>query len=112
MNLAQTSSHGMEYPSIPSLIACIFVVDNDISVRKSLELLIRCEGWQPETFQSALRISLIGPRLPRPELSHPRSRTPRPQRTRTAKNYRARARRDADHLHVRLRRYSNNGKGQ
>jgi FixJ family two-component response regulator len=31
----------------------VFVVDDDISVRESLELLIRCEGWQPETFSSA-----------------------------------------------------------
>jgi FixJ family two-component response regulator len=25
----------------------VFVVDDDVSVRESLELLIRCEGWQP-----------------------------------------------------------------
>lgn len=31
----------------------VFVVDDDVSVRESLELLIRCEGWQPETFSSA-----------------------------------------------------------
>lgn len=31
----------------------VFVVDDDISVRESLELLVRCEGWQPETFASA-----------------------------------------------------------
>lgn len=31
----------------------VFVVDDDISVRESLELLIRSEGWQPETFASA-----------------------------------------------------------
>ena len=31
----------------------VFVVDDDISVRESLELLIRCEGWHPETFASA-----------------------------------------------------------
>lgn len=31
----------------------VFVVDDDISVRESLELLLRCEGWQPETFASA-----------------------------------------------------------
>jgi len=31
----------------------VFVVDDDISVRESLELLIRCEGWQPELFGSA-----------------------------------------------------------
>src|SRR5205807_6285975 len=31
----------------------VFVVDDDLSVRESLDLLIRCEGWQPETFASA-----------------------------------------------------------
>ena len=31
----------------------VFVVDDDISVRESLELSVRCEGWQPETFASA-----------------------------------------------------------
>ena len=31
----------------------VFVVDDDISVRESLQLLIRCEGWHPETFASA-----------------------------------------------------------
>jgi FixJ family two-component response regulator len=31
----------------------VFVVDDDVSVRESLELLIRCEGWQPEAFASA-----------------------------------------------------------
>jgi FixJ family two-component response regulator len=31
----------------------VFVVDDDISVRESLESLIRCEGWQPRLFASA-----------------------------------------------------------
>jgi FixJ family two-component response regulator len=31
----------------------VFIVDDDISVRESLEALIRCAGWQPETFASA-----------------------------------------------------------
>jgi FixJ family two-component response regulator len=31
----------------------VFVVDDDVSVRESLELLIRNAGWQPETFGSA-----------------------------------------------------------
>jgi len=31
----------------------VFVVDDDVSVRESLESLIRCEGWQPEMFCSA-----------------------------------------------------------
>jgi FixJ family two-component response regulator len=35
------------------LTPIVFVVDDDVSVRESLELLIRCEGWQPEAFASA-----------------------------------------------------------
>ena len=31
----------------------VFVVDDDISVRESLELFIRAAGWQPEMFASA-----------------------------------------------------------
>lgn len=31
----------------------VFIVDDDVSVRESLELSIRCAGWQPETFASA-----------------------------------------------------------
>ena len=31
----------------------VFVVDDDVSIRESLELLIRCAGWQAETFASA-----------------------------------------------------------
>jgi FixJ family two-component response regulator len=31
----------------------VFIVDDDISVRESLELLIRTQGWQAETFESA-----------------------------------------------------------
>src|SRR2546422_4548643 len=34
-------------------IPTVFVVDDDISVRESLELLIRCAGWHPEAFASA-----------------------------------------------------------
>jgi len=40
----------------------VFVVDDDVSVRESLELLIRCAGWQPETFASAQEF-LARPRL-------------------------------------------------
>jgi FixJ family two-component response regulator len=43
----------------------VFVVDDDISVRESLELLIRHAGWQPETFESAQEF-----------LSHPRFHVP------------------------------------
>ena len=31
----------------------VFVVDDDVSVRESLELMIQFAGWQPETFASA-----------------------------------------------------------
>jgi FixJ family two-component response regulator len=31
----------------------VFIVDDDVSVRESLEVLIRCAGWQPEAFASA-----------------------------------------------------------
>ena len=34
-------------------IPIVFVVDDDISIRESLETLIRFVGWQPETFASA-----------------------------------------------------------
>jgi FixJ family two-component response regulator len=43
----------------------VFVVDDDISVRESLELLISFAGWRPETFASA-REFLARPRVPAP----------------------------------------------
>ena len=38
---------------MPDVKGVVFVVDDDVSVRESLELLIRCAGWKPETFASA-----------------------------------------------------------
>ena len=38
---------------IPHETPVVFVVDDDVSVRESLELLILSAGWQPETFASA-----------------------------------------------------------
>jgi len=43
----------------------VFVADDDVCVRESPELLIRCEGWQPETFASAQEF-LDHPRAPVP----------------------------------------------
>ena len=43
----------------------VFVVDDDVSVRESLELLIESAGWQPETFASAQDF-LSRPRVTRP----------------------------------------------
>lgn len=31
----------------------VFVVDDDVSVRESLELMVHCAGWRPELFASA-----------------------------------------------------------
>jgi FixJ family two-component response regulator len=39
--------------AVPDVTSIVFVVDDDVSVRESLELLIRTAGWQPETFASA-----------------------------------------------------------
>jgi len=38
---------------MPQASPIVFVVDDDVSVRESLELLIQNEGWQPRTFASA-----------------------------------------------------------
>ena len=38
---------------MPEAASIVFVVDDDVSVRESLELLIKSAGWQPETFSSA-----------------------------------------------------------
>lgn len=38
---------------MPDDASIVFVVDDDVSVRESLELLIRTVGWQPEIFASA-----------------------------------------------------------
>lgn len=49
------SAPGYESRSSPMTRATpiVFIVDDDISVRESLESLIRFVGWQPETFASA-----------------------------------------------------------
>jgi FixJ family two-component response regulator len=39
--------------AMPEAASIVFVVDDDVSVRESVELLIRSAGWQPETFASA-----------------------------------------------------------
>src|SRR3954469_21317513 len=43
----------------------VLVVDDDVSVRESLELMILAAGWHPETFESATEL-----------LAHPRLRGP------------------------------------
>jgi FixJ family two-component response regulator len=50
---------------VPHTTPIVFVVDDDVSVRESLEPLIRCEGWQTEVFASArqflARARLVAP---------------------------------------------------
>ncbi len=51
--------------SMPQAVPVVFVVDDDVSVRESLELLIRHLGWRAETFVSAQEF-----------LAHPKISTP------------------------------------
>jgi FixJ family two-component response regulator len=52
MSLTHALCHELGAPPMLGMGPIVFVVDDDISVRESLELLIRCEGWRPETFSS------------------------------------------------------------
>jgi FixJ family two-component response regulator len=47
------ASRSIEVHTMPDVPPIVFVVDDDVSVRESLELLIKSAGWQPETFASA-----------------------------------------------------------
>jgi FixJ family two-component response regulator len=47
------ASRSIEVLAMPDVTSIVFVVDDDVSVRESLELLIRAAGWQAETFTSA-----------------------------------------------------------
>src|SRR5438270_4847476 len=51
--------------AMSSATPIVFIVDDDVSVRESLELLIRCAGWRPETFASAQEF-LARPRVDAP----------------------------------------------
>jgi FixJ family two-component response regulator len=53
MNSASAAFHKPPSPLMSRDIPIVFVVDDDISVRESLEPLIRFAGWQPQTFASA-----------------------------------------------------------
>jgi FixJ family two-component response regulator len=53
MTLARAFAHQLESSPMTPATPIVFVVDDDISVRESLQLLIECEGWHPETFASA-----------------------------------------------------------
>jgi FixJ family two-component response regulator len=53
MDLARALDHELGSSPMSDGTPIVFVVDDDVSVRESLELLIRSEGWQPEIFSSA-----------------------------------------------------------
>ncbi len=65
MNLAPAVGDVLGLLPMSHPIPIVFVVDDDISVRESLELLIQSAGWQPEAFASAQEF-----------LSRPRSLVP------------------------------------
>ena len=58
---------GYEMSTFPTstVTPVVFIVDDDVSVRESLELLVRSENWKPETFASAQEF-LNHPRTPVP----------------------------------------------
>ena len=53
MALAKAIKHQMGRSTMAPANSIVFVVDDDISVRESLELLIHAAGWHPQLFASA-----------------------------------------------------------
>src|SRR5580692_4727751 len=53
MSLASAADHESRSSPMAHATPIVFVVDDDVSVRESLESLIRFAGWEPETFASA-----------------------------------------------------------
>jgi FixJ family two-component response regulator len=53
VGLIETTNRLSRLLAVPSNTPTVVVVDDDISVRESLELLIQSEGWQAALFESA-----------------------------------------------------------
>jgi len=53
MNSSSAPTLKSDSSRVSDVTPIVFVVDDDISVRESLELLIGFAGWQPETFETA-----------------------------------------------------------
>ncbi len=65
MILARALGDAVGSSPMSTVTPIVFIVDDDVSVRESLELLIQNEGWQAETFASAQEF-LDHPRAPLP----------------------------------------------
>jgi FixJ family two-component response regulator len=65
MNSARALGHVVEALPMSNVTPIVFIVDDDVSVRESLQLLIQNEGWEPEPFSSAQQF-----------LDHPRASVP------------------------------------
>lgn len=65
MEPARTSRKGVETLPMPIAMPIVFIVDDDVSVRESIELLVWNENWKPKTFASAEEF-----------LNHPRTLVP------------------------------------
>ena len=52
MSLTHVIDQDLSFHCVSNCAPIVFVVDNDISVRESLDQLICAEGWQAETFES------------------------------------------------------------
>jgi FixJ family two-component response regulator len=62
---SQSARVHVSAPGTSAATPVVFVVDDDVSVRESLESLIRLAGWRPQTFASAQEF-LAHPRHPAP----------------------------------------------
>jgi FixJ family two-component response regulator len=65
MNSARSTGDAVGSSPMSTVTPIVFIVDDDVSVRESLELLIQNEGWQAKTFESAQEF-----------LDHPRAALP------------------------------------
>lgn len=61
LSSANSDSHASSSLSVSHGAPIVFVVDDEVSVRQSLESLIDSAGWQPQTFASAMEF-LANPR--------------------------------------------------
>jgi FixJ family two-component response regulator len=53
MNMPQTLTSEAGESRTSSVLPIVFIVDDDVSVRESLELLVRDQNWKPEMYASA-----------------------------------------------------------